>query len=107
MVYGRMPAGGGGSTPDLSGEWVGHIDLHDNFTAAFEENNGIVTGTYDHDGGKFTGEFHNGYILGKIEYRDRISLAALRLTEEYELDGIYVPSPFHEMISRFDFNRYN
>ena len=108
VIYGRLPRDGGGEVPDLSGEWVGHIDMHDNFSAAFEvQDDGTVIGTYDHDGGRFVGRFLNGYLVGKVDYGMKFSLAALKLTEDWELDGVYSPSPYVEMVSRYDFNRYS
>jgi len=106
MIYGRSIQGDRGM-PDLSGDWVGHIDMHDNFSASFEvQDDGTVIGTYDHDGGKFVGRLFKGYLVGKVDYGMKSNLAALYLAEDWELDGVYCAPPYQEVVERYNFNRY-
>jgi hypothetical protein len=45
--------------------------------------------------------------VGRIEGGPKLALAALRLSERYELDGVYLPDPYIKAIARYDFNRYS
>jgi hypothetical protein len=106
LVYGRFLDDEGTQTaPDLSGEWVGIIEMKDNLPTEFTWDGTTLTGKYDYDGGLFRGRFVRGYFVGRIEGAPKLALAALRLAETYELDGFYMPDPYTETVSRYDFSR--
>jgi hypothetical protein len=93
------------SAPDESGEWTGNLGSQTGVTASAKSDAGKLTLSIGGGNGQFSGQFVQGYFVGKLNQDSRLSLAVLYPAPDGTLKGLLLPDPYAKAEIPFDFKR--